>query len=424
MNDVAIRIEKLSKQFRIGAQRAQYQTFRDQIVSGVSGMFRRRRRPAADELFWALKDVSLEIKRGEVVGLIGRNGAGKSTLLKILSRITEPSAGFADIHGRVASLLEVGTGFHGELSGRENIYLNGAILGMKRAEIRSKFDDIVEFADVGPFVETPVKHYSSGMYVRLAFAVAAHLQPEILLVDEVLAVGDAAFQRKCLGKMGEVAKEGRTIIFVSHNMAAVEGLCTEAHLISEGRIVGSGSTGEVISEYLSSVATLSGVPLGQRPDRQGDGRLRFTDIRIVSDDGKPTGVIQSGEAVEFSVGYSSSSADLRNVFMSIDLFAQSGQCMVMLNNELVGADFPSAGPTGRFKCRVERFPLAAGQYHITLFCRVNGRIADWVQQAAVLIVESGDFFGTGRLPPASHGGFLVPQQWQLEGTELAQTVAG
>lgn len=422
MSDVAIRIEKLSKQFRIGAQRAQYETFRDQIVSGLSGMFRRRT-AAAGEVFWALKDVSLEIKRGEVVGLIGRNGAGKSTLLKILSRITEPSAGFADIHGRVASLLEVGTGFHGELSGRENIYLNGAILGMKRAEIRSKFDDIVEFADIGPFVDTPVKHYSSGMYVRLAFAVAAHLQPEILLVDEVLAVGDAAFQRKCLGKMGEVAKEGRTIIFVSHNMAAVESLCTGAHLISEGRIVRSGGTGEVIADYLSAVTTLSGVPLDQRPDRQGDGRLRFTDIRIVSDDGKPTGVVQSGQAVEFSVGYKSSGGDLGDVGMSIDLFAQSGQCMMILNNEMVGVDFSKAAAIGRFKCRVERFPLAAGQYYITLFCRVNGRIADWVQQAAVLMVEAGDFFGTGRQPPASHGGFLVAQQWQLEEAEAAQAVA-
>jgi len=423
MSDVAIRVENLSKQFRIGAKRAQYETFRDHIVRGLAGMFERRRQVRADDIFWALKDVSLEVKRGAVVGLIGRNGAGKSTLLKILSRITEPSSGFADIYGRVASLLEVGTGFHGELSGRENIYLNGAILGMKRAEIRSKFDDIVEFADVGPFVDTPVKHYSSGMYVRLAFAVAAHLQPEILLVDEVLAVGDAAFQRKCLGKMGEVAREGRTIIFVSHNMAAVEGLCTEAHLISEGRIVRSGSTNEVIAQYLSSVATLSAVPLDQRPDRQGDGRLRFTDLRIVSDAGKPTVVIQSGQPVEFSVGYSSSSgAELRDVMMSFDLFAQSGQCMMILNNEMVGVDFSSAAAVGRFRCRVDRFPLAAGQYHITLFCKVNGRIADWVQQAAVLMVEAGDFFGSGRLPPASHGGFLVPQQWQAEETEVAQPV--
>src|SRR5262245_39421351 len=318
VSNIAIRVEKLSKQFKIGAGKVQHDTFRDQIVGWMGSLIRSRRSPSnrlspspmGTETFWALRDVSFEVKKGEVIGIIGRNGAGKSTLLKILSRITEPSAGFADIHGRVASLLEVGTGFHGELSGRENIYLNGAILGMKRAEIRSKFDDIVAFADVGPFVDTPVKHYSSGMYVRLAFAVAAHLQPEILLVDEVLAVGDAAFQRKCLGKMGEVAKEGRTIIFVSHNMAAVESLCTGAHLISEGRIVRSGGTGEVIAEYLSAVATLSGVPLVQRPDRQGDGRLQFTDIRIVSDDGKPTGVIQSGQSVEFSVGYKSSGGDL------------------------------------------------------------------------------------------------------------------
>src|SRR3984893_608798 len=209
MSDGAIRVESLSKRYAIGAAKAQYETFRDQIASGVTRLLTPWKRTSkASPSFWALKDISLEIKRGEVVGLVGRNGAGKSTLLKILSRITEPTSGFADIHGHVASLLEVGTGFHAELTGRENIFLNGAILGMKRAEIKRKFDDIVDFAEVGAFVDTPVKHYSSGMYVRLAFAVAAHLQPEILLVDEVLAVGDAAFQRKCLGKMGDVAKEG------------------------------------------------------------------------------------------------------------------------------------------------------------------------------------------------------------------------
>jgi lipopolysaccharide transport system ATP-binding protein len=415
MNDVAIRVESLSKRYTIGARKAQYETFRDQVASGLAGLFKSRNRASqAAEGFWALKDISFEIKRGDVVGLIGRNGAGKSTLLKILSRITEPTSGFADINGHIASLLEVGTGFHAELSGRENIYLNGAILGMKRAEITRKFDDIVEFAEVGQFVDTPVKHYSSGMYVRLAFAVAAHLQPEILLVDEVLAVGDTAFQRKCLGKMGDVAKDGRTIIFVSHNMAAVEGLCTAAHMMSEGRIVQSGSTSEVIANYLSSFSTLSGVLLEDRTDRKGDQKIKFTDIQFLSDDGTPTAVVQSGTHVEFSVSYAGSGENLKNVAMSIDIFAQSGQCMIILNNEMIGANFASAPSAGRFRCRVERFPLSPGQYYITLFCSVNGSISDWVQQAAVLTVEAGDFFGSGRLPPPTHGGFLVPQEWHVE----------
>ena len=412
MSDVVIRIENLSKQFTIGVQ---HDTLRDQIAGRVTSMFRRRSRPSqAADKFWALKEVSLEIKRGEVVGLIGRNGAGKTTLLKLLSRITEPTSGFADIHGRIASLLEVGTGFHAELSGRENIYLNGAILGMNKAEIRSRFDDIVDFAEVGQFIDTPVKHYSSGMYVRLAFAVAAHLQPEILLVDEVLAVGDTAFQRKCLGKMGEVARDGRTIVFVSHNMAAIEGLCTAAHMVTQGRILHSGSTTEVIAAYLSSFPMLSGAPLGERTDRRGDRKLMFTDIQVLSEDGTPTGVIQSGSDVLFSVGYKGTGGDIKNVEMSIDIFAQSGQCMIILNSEMVGVSFESAPDVGRFTCRVQRFPLSPGQYYITLFCRVSGCISDWVQQAALLTVEGGDFFGSGRLPPPTHGGFLVPQEWNLE----------
>jgi len=413
MNDIAIRVEHVSKRFAIGAKKAQYETLRDQITSGVKSMFRGRRSAGAPDSFWALADVCLEIKRGDIVGLIGRNGAGKSTLLKILSRITEPTSGFADIHGRIASLLEVGTGFHGELTGRENIYLNGAILGMRKAEIDRKFDDIVDFAEVGLFVDTPVKHYSSGMYVRLAFAVAAHLQPEILLVDEVLAVGDSAFQQKCLGRMGEVAKEGRTIIFVSHNMAAVEGLCTSAHMLSEGRIVRSGDTADVIAGYLTACSALTSVPLENRTDRRGDGRLTFTDFQLLSGD-TPTAVVRCGKDIEFSVGYKSTGADLRHVEMSIDIFAQSGQCMIILNNEMLGAPFASAPREGRFRCRVERFPLSPGQYPITLFCRVNGSVADWVQQAAILTVEAGDFFGTGRLPVHSHGGLLVGQQWCLE----------
>ena len=305
-------------------------------------------------------------------------------------------------------------GFHGELTGRENIYLSGAILGMKRAEIARKFDEIVSFAEVEKFIDTPAKHYSSGMYVRLAFAVAAHLEPEILLIDEVLAVGDVAFQKKCLGKIDDVAKQGRTILFVSHYMAAIESLCTLAYRLDGGRLVQSGKTREVVDGYLSSMPTVDNASIRLRKDRQGTGKLRFTDMDVAGADGSPASVIRCGHDVEFSVGYTSDGADLKNVNMAIDIFALSGQCMLSLNNEMVGVEFGAAPSSGRLCCRIECFPLAPGQYSVTLFCRVNGTIADWLSQAAVLTVEAGDFFGTGRLPPSTHGGFLVPQCWRLE----------
>lgn len=262
MSDVVIQVENLSKMYRIGARQNHQDTLRDALVSSLKAplhsLLRIGRRVPEEEILWALKDVSFEVKQGEVIGIIGRNGAGKSTLLKILSRITEPTEGHARIHGRVGSLLEVGTGFHPELTGRENIYLNGAILGMARAEIERKFDEIVEFAEIERFIDTPVKRYSSGMYVRLAFAVAAHMESEILLVDEVLAVGDAQFQLKCLGKMGEVAKEGRTILFISHNMAAVRRLCSRGIVLDDGQIRFSGEIGNSISLYIDTGGTRSG----------------------------------------------------------------------------------------------------------------------------------------------------------------------
>ena len=243
MSDVAIRVEGLGKQYHLGGTREGYSTLRDQFrkwTSPCERLLRRAKRAEQRPPFWALRDVSFEVKQGQVVGIIGRNGAGKSTLLKILSRITEPTEGGADIHGRVGSLLEVGTGFHPELTGRENVYLNGAILGMGRAEIVRKFDDIIAFAEVEEFVDTPVKYYSSGMYMRLAFAVAANLEPEILVVDEVLAVGDAEFQKKCLGKMGEVAKGGRTVLFVSHNIGLILALCDSGLYMRDGQLATSG----------------------------------------------------------------------------------------------------------------------------------------------------------------------------------------
>ena len=280
MGDIALRVEDLSKQYRIGGNREAYKTLRDTFTDVVVSSFRRagkllrgRSRRAAElgETFWALKDVSFEIKRGEVVGIIGYNGAGKSTLLKILSRITEPTEGYADIYGRVGSLLEVGTGFHPELTGRENLYLNGAILGMKRAEIARKFDEIVAFAEIERFIDTPVKHYSSGMYMRLAFAVAAHLEPEILLVDEVLAVGDARFQKKCFNKMQDVGQQGRTVLFVSHNMPAITRLCQRAILLDGGRVLQDGPSHQVVSAYLNSEHWYHG---GARMARPGKGAWR------------------------------------------------------------------------------------------------------------------------------------------------------
>ena len=259
MTEISIRAENLGKQYRLGQYVSDYQTLRDILVETVSSPIRwiaRRRKGDVDDgspqRIWALRNVSFELERGQVLGVIGRNGAGKSTLLKLLSRVTEPTEGYAEIYGRVGSLLEVGTGFHPELTGRENIYLNGAILGMKRVEIDQKFDEIVSFAEVPEFIDTPVKRYSSGMYLRLAFAVAAHLEPEILVVDEVLAVGDAEFQRKCLGKMSEVAHEGRTVLFVSHNMSAIARLTQDTIVLDQGKIVFSSRTSEAIDFYMTS----------------------------------------------------------------------------------------------------------------------------------------------------------------------------
>jgi homopolymeric O-antigen transport system ATP-binding protein len=291
MSDIAIRIDRLSKEYQIGKAQTSYRTLRDTLTDLVGSPFRRLLRARAGtpgsardayQVFRALDDVSLEVKRGEVLGIIGRNGAGKSTLLKVLSRITEPDSGLVEIYGRLASLLEVGTGFHGELTGRENLYLSGAILGMKRAEIRDKFDEIVAFAEVERFIDTPVKHYSSGMYLRLAFAVAAHLQPEILLVDEVLAVGDAAFQNKCIGKMSQTARDGRTVVFVSHNMAAITQLCDKAVWLERGRVRMIDASDDVVRAYLSDGNSQVVERQWSYPgDAPGDDRVRLVAARVL-----------------------------------------------------------------------------------------------------------------------------------------------
>src|SRR5688572_24896002 len=301
-----ITVEGLGKAYLLGQKAEANQTFRDALVNLATAPARRFRERNLDpasrsDAFWAIRSINFEVNRGEVLGLVGRNGAGKSTLLKVLSRITEPTEGRAILRGRVGSLLEVGTGFHGELSGRENIYLNGAILGMKRTEIDRQFDRIVAFAEVEPFVDTAAKHYSSGMYLRLAFAVAAHLEPEILLVDEVLAVGDTAFQKRCLGKIGEVAQQGRTVIFVSHNLSAVERLCDSALLLDHGRLVYQGATADAIERYLQAGPGAQGL-LTEAARRPGRGRVRLTRIQVFCD-GRPAVHLTSGSCVQLLLDY-------------------------------------------------------------------------------------------------------------------------
>src|SRR5215208_818975 len=297
MSNVAIRIEGLSKKYHIGGKQKHYNRLGDQLVDMISSPFRRAgnllkgQHTGASDLdqdFWALKDISAEIKHGEIIGIIGHNGAGKSTLLKILSQITEPTTGYADVFGRVGSLLEVGTGFHPELTGRENVYLNGSILGMQRSEIDRKFDAIVDFAEIEQFIDTPVKHYSSGMYVRLAFSVAAHLEPEILLIDEVLAVGDVGFQKKSLGKMENVSQQGRTVIFVSHNMNALQRLCPQSILLNHGTLKAQDMTSKVIEQYLTVVSSESigpNCPIDlSSQKRDGTGKVQFESISYSGDD--------------------------------------------------------------------------------------------------------------------------------------------
>ena len=406
MSDVVIRAENLGKKYRIKhqQQRQQYVSLRDVIAHRAKSLFRNPRvpirNPQSEEDFWALKDVSFEIKQGEVVGIIGRNGAGKSTLLKILSRITEPTNGRIGIKGRVASLLEVGTGFHPELTGRENIYLNGAILGMSREEIKRKFDEIVAFAEVEQFLDTPVKRYSSGMYVRLAFAVAAHLEPEILIIDEVLAVGDAQFQKKCLGKMNDVAREGRTVLFVSHNMGAVRTLCQRGLYISEGAIERDTAALDAVRLYTLSLSTGTSTSLKERQDRHGDGRIRLTAFWLENANGQGIERIVLGQSVRFCFAFEAVEG-LENVYFAFDLQEQFGEPVINCNTGDLGLDFARVPQKGIFICTIERFPLRGARYLGNVFCAVRGIVCDWIQAAIQVDVVDGDFYGTGEIRAAS-----------------------
>lgn len=409
----AIKADGVSKRYELGERVRLNPTLRDRLTDSLQWLRRGGGRSAPVEL-WALSDVGFEIQPGEVVGIIGRNGAGKSTLLKVLSRITEPTRGRIEIYGRVGSLLEVGTGFHPELSGRENIFLNGSILGMARREIARKFDEIVAFAELEQFIDTPVKRYSSGMYIRLAFAVAAHLEPEILLIDEVLAVGDAAFQKKCLGKMGEIARRGRTVLFVSHNTAAMLNLCRRGILIDRGQVMADGPIEPVIQQYLRGLRVATPWDLSKCEDRQGRGRVRFTRVRFEDGDGNPVEQGVSGRPLVIALDYEAADhRPLPNCRASVAFYDGLGQTLFNCSSELVIADPIDLPPSGTLRCAIPNLPLSQNQYVLTIFLEVNREVEDWILNAIELDVVDGDFYGTGRLYPDGWRGkgVLVPHDW-------------
>ncbi len=423
MSDIAIRADRLSKRYRI-AQPERYRSLRDTVSDGFAKPFRGLAamfRPAmpqrrdGDCFLWALKDLDLEVHRGEVVGIIGRNGAGKSTLLKLLARTTEPTQGSAEIHGRVGSLLEVGTGFHPELSGRENIYLNGAILGMKKVEIDRKFDEIVAFAEIEEFLDTAVKHYSSGMYVRLAFAVAAHLETEVLLVDEVLAVGDLAFQKKCTGRIGEVARSGRTVLFVSHNMPTVSALCDSGVVLQDAGIAFRGSAAEAVACY-NRLATGSNMKhAAAHVLYEGEAQSDFSIVRIevCTPEGEPKPIVSTWDDFALRVWYRCEQA-LQPAAVEFEIASTDGVGMALLSTQPDSTLALSFRPgLQAVECLFRNLPLAGGQYDITAALAIPKIKYLWRKHVGVLTVAAHDVYGSG-LPPTIPRSRIAPaHQWRV-----------
>jgi lipopolysaccharide transport system ATP-binding protein len=416
MPEVALHANELGKRYVLGLGSRGYGTLRESVVNTVKGGFGRLAGGAEKpqpQVHWALRELSLSVREGEVVGLIGHNGAGKSTLLKILSRITEPTTGWVDVTGRTGSLLEVGTGFHPELTGRENIFLNGAILGMRRGEIRSRFDQIVEFADISRFLDTPVKRYSSGMSVRLAFAVAAHLEPEILLVDEVLAVGDAAFQRKSLAKMNEVAQEGRTVVFVSHNLSTIQALCQRGVLLQAGRVVADGPVADTVSEYLRGLERAAEGDLLQRTDRDGrsweESRIRRVTVRDAIS-GEENAIV-GGRRTTISVEMTEA---LPAMECRITVLDSLGVPVTGVDSELSSpTDQRDAGLGATIECEFPSLPLIPGRYRVDLVVKGRGQVQDGLQAAAFFDVEPGVVDQRPMPPAGSEGDLVLPHVWRL-----------
>jgi lipopolysaccharide transport system ATP-binding protein len=407
---VAIRIEGLGKRYRIGRRR-RAGDLREALAGAVArsrrALTRRGPGPAGDDTFWALRDITLDVEAGEVLGIIGPNGAGKSTLLKILSRITEPTTGRVEGHGRVGSLLEVGTGFHPDLTGRENVYLNGSILGMRKAEVDRKFDEIIDFSGIERFLDTPVKRYSSGMFVRLAFAVAAHLEPEILIVDEVLSVGDSEFQRRCLNKMEGVARGGRTVLMVSHNMGSIQALCSRAVLLKDGRIITDGTPTDTLSVYLRGLENAAAEDLRTRQDRFGDGGSRLVSCEI-NVPGGPHGVLQSGKAALFSFDVDHGRPGLVCWF---GIYDQLGDVVACFDSR-IGApnDTRLARRSTRFTCTLDELLLLPGRYRVDAGVW-EGTWQDRIEAAAFFDVEEGAVAGRPATRQPGSGNISLPHHW-------------
>ena len=419
----AIEAEHLSKRYLLGERNAGQQTLRDTVVASASRLMSGSRgsqgsqRSQRDEL-WALNDVSFSVQPGEVVGIVGRNGAGKSTLLKILSRITEPTTGRVEIYGRTGSLLEVGTGFHPELSGRDNIFLNGAILGMRKAEIDRHFDEIIAFAGVERFIDTPVKRYSSGMFLRLAFAVAAHLAPEILIVDEVLAVGDAAFQQKCLNKMGDVARAGRTVLFVSHNMAAVKHLCSRTIVLRNGEMIFDGSSEDAVRLYLADARNVDDqITDGMRfmnPELDAQRQFAVTAVEILGPDGRVKPALATGEYARFRIKWRAEES-VRNAGVELGVYTLEGVPLIQYSTRPVSAvDVQFHAGENFIDCEFPQFPLAGGQYYLSV--GLTRPMLEWLyrnDQFALFNVEPGDVFASGTPVVSSRALLVVPHRWVI-----------
>jgi len=428
MNDTVISVRNLGKRYRLGATLS-HDTLRDTLAHAARSLLPRLRpasmsapqpssisasqplslaAPSPKEI-WALRDVSFDVHRGEVVGIIGRNGAGKSTLLKILSQITEPTEGEVRMRGRVGSLLEVGTGMHPELSGRENIYLNGSILGMRKSEIDRRYDEIVDFAGIPDFMSTPIKRYSSGMRVRLGFAIAAHLEPEILIVDEVLAVGDQVFQRKCLGKMEEVAHTGRTVLFVSHNATVVENLCCRCILLDKGRAIADGLPRGTVERYSLLCAACAREPLHQRRDRSGDGRIRFSQVEVIGEGGAP----RTGRPVRFRLHFELARTDapLKDVAYSFTINTLAGDHLLAFSSSETCCSLEVIPANGSLECTLPYLPLAAGVYGINVYVTVAGVLADYVLRAVTFSVDDADYYAGAGSRHASHPTYVAEHRW-------------
>lgn len=392
MSDIAIKVNHISKSYLKG--KISSGTLSRDIENKVARLFNKNT-ISKNEKVWSLKDVSFEVKQGEAVGIIGKNGAGKSTLLKILSRVTTPTKGNIIGNGRIASLLEVGTGFHPELTGKENIFLNGAILGMKKHEIKKNFDEIVAFSGVEDYINTPVKRYSSGMYVRLAFAVAAHLESEILIVDEVLAVGDAEFQKKCLGKMGSISKgEGRTVLFVSHNMQSIQTLCSKSLLLNKGQVDGYGNTTNMVAKYLQLQENF--IEIKDRIDRKGDGKINLMNVVFLdSISRQPTLNLFSGMDLIIELELKSTNFNTNsNLELSLGINDQLGNRITIISNKVSGQAIKvNASGTWKQKILIKKLPLIMGKYSVTVYLASNGNIHDWIVDAFPIWIESDQYFG-------------------------------